>query len=789
MPVKLAIGRHNKPKTTAIDPSSTADPMETHLIACIQESLSLCLFDNAIFLAERLMAEYPKETNVFLLATCYHRANQPHRTFHLLRNLKSPSSRYLFAVVAMHLGKLAEVESALMPIPSTFENVPHGAAGFHLLGKLYQMTNRHANAIVAFSTALKLDPMMWCAFEELCVLGAESETRQYVGDADGIVAELGSQEGGHVDNNNNNNNNKPPSSLSGVTPPTTAGFMTMTSLPTSAAATATATTGGGTGPPLPINMSPVGEQAPSSSAVPTTQYPIIHGFAATGFTTAAVAAATATASTTATVSWHTANRNLPTSALDVGGMPLVTPSPGMAAFITPQGGAGFPSGPPPPPVVPKAGAGSNNNPPSNYSWPHATTPNAVPTFASSTGGGSTGGEKRKFDDGGNPRKVSSKLFADPASVLKRMALLPEAIGTELDQRALAVLAATNIAHAHRNPEGQHQALNILRAIGAGFQAMAFYQCRDALSIFERLPPHHFQTGWVLCQVGRAHFELVEYAEAAKVFSTVRSAEPHRLKGMEYYSTVLWHMKKEIDLSKLAQDMIALDRQSPEAWCVMGNCFSLQKEHENSLRFFQRALQLNPNFPYAYTLSGHEYFANEDFEKGLNCYRNATRTDPRHYNAWFGMGLIYFRQEKYSSAEYHFKKALTINPGSSVLRCYWGMSLTKLERHEDALSTLQQAVDADPRNPLARFERASALAAQNRLDEALTELQALKEVAPTEASVYFQMGKILKRLNKREEAMKCMSVALDLQPPSADTNVIKAALDRVYIGDEEEEDEV
>ena len=360
-----------------------------------------------------------------------------------------------------------------MPIPSTFENVPHGAAGFHLLGKLYQMTNRHANAIVAFSTALKLDPMMWCAFEELCVLGAESETRQYVGDADGIVAEPGSQEEGHVDNNNSN---KPPSSLSGVTPPTTAGFMTMTNLPTSAAAATT--NGGGTGPPLPISMSPVGEQAQSSSAVPTTQYPIIHGFAATGFTTAAAAA---TAPTTATVGLHTGNttvnRNLPASTLGVGGMPLVTPSPGTAAFITPQGGAGFPSGPPPPPVAPKAGAGSNNNLPSNYSWPHATTPNAVPTFASSTGGGSTGGgEKRKFDDGGNPRKVSSKLFADPASVLKRMALLPEAIGTELDQRALAVLAATNIAHAHRNPKGQHQALNILRAIGAGFQAMAFYQC-------------------------------------------------------------------------------------------------------------------------------------------------------------------------------------------------------------------------------------------------------------------------------------------------------------------------
>ena len=46
--------------------------------------------------------------------------------------------------------------------------------------------------------------------------------------------------------------------------------------------------------------------------------------------------------------------------------------------------------------------------------------------------------------------------------------------------------------------------------------------------------------------------------------------------MEYYSTVLWHMRKEMELSQLAQEGVALDRLSPYAWCVMGNCFSLQK---------------------------------------------------------------------------------------------------------------------------------------------------------------------------------------------------------------------
>jgi anaphase-promoting complex subunit 3 len=48
--------------------------------------------------------------------------------------------------------------------------------------------------------------------------------------------------------------------------------------------------------------------------------------------------------------------------------------------------------------------------------------------------------------------------------------------------------------------------------------------------------------------------------------------------------------------------------------VVGNLFSMQKEHETALKHFQKAASIDPNFSYAYTLAGHELVANEDFEK-------------------------------------------------------------------------------------------------------------------------------------------------------------------------------
>lgn len=38
-----------------------------------------------------------------------------------------------------------------------------------------------------------------------------------------------------------------------------------------------------------------------------------------------------------------------------------------------------------------------------------------------------------------------------------------------------------------------------------------------------------------------------------------------LQGMELYSTVLWHLKRDIELAHLAQHVLSVDRLAPEAW--------------------------------------------------------------------------------------------------------------------------------------------------------------------------------------------------------------------------------
>jgi len=244
----------------------------------------------------------------------------------------------------------------------------------------------------------------------------------------------------------------------------------------------------------------------------------------------------------------------------------------------------------------------------------------------------------------------------------------------------------------------------------------------------------------------------------------------------------------VALCYLAKRALDFERVSPHACCVVGNCFSLQKEHDTALKFFQRAIQLSPDFAYAHTLSGHEYSANDDFEKAMASYRSAIRIDERHYNAWYGLGNIYYRQEKYDFAEHHLQKALEINPSSSPLYCYLGMALHANQKTLQALEKLSAAIEIDHKNPLARFQKAQVLICMEppQYDLALKELLQLVEMAPKEGSVYQMLGKVYKRLGHTSRALDCLNRAVDLSPK--DAQQIKGAISNLEKEDNAEEEE-
>jgi anaphase-promoting complex subunit 3 len=218
----------------------------------------------------------------------------------------------------------------------------------------------------------------------------------------------------------------------------------------------------------------------------------------------------------------------------------------------------------------------------------------------------------------------------------------------------------------RDREALEWLLDLFRRFGAGYSQIGRFHCAQALETFMAIPTAQRETPWVLAQIGKAHYERSEFAEAEKMFMRIRDKVPSYMEDMEVFSNVLWQLKKETELSYLAHTLMDQDRLSPQAWCAIGNAFSLQREHDQAIKCFSRATQLDPKFAYAFTLQGHEHVTNEEYDKAMLAYRHAISADKRHYNGWYGLGQVFEKMGKYDVAERHYRSAAHINPHNALL---------------------------------------------------------------------------------------------------------------------------
>eukprot|EP00051_Salpingoeca_urceolata_P021552 m.339681 g.339681 ORF g.339681 m.339681 type:complete len:718 (-) comp19820_c0_seq7:2428-4581(-) len=698
----------------------------------VDHALECFLFEDAIFLAERMHAQEQSEASLLKLATTYYQAGQPARAYALLNGQTHPDCRYLFARCCLDLNKLQEGELALtgglFPGNHSILDLSHKrGAAYLLLGQICRRSNRTEEAAQHYSRCMASNPMLWTAFQGLCDAGAPAPNPQTVYEVKAKPSQTAA------------------ASVAATPAPLAQPKFHMDTPATPGDAPTT------TMQAPPLSQLRLSKPGPALADGSTPRTPGVGMFSLAGGSAA-----------------------VPTVSS------LGTPSP--SAFITPSPAvAGVPAGrPAAPATAPRAREKAPRKQPLPSKLSFVETPSAP----------------------SSPVRRSNRLFSSSSKSTARQPPRKQAGGKK--KIRLAASASTVESKLKVSETAEHvpatvivnddgDAMEVMQCLALGYQALSAYRCKEAIAHFQQLPSDHFNTGWVLCQVGRAYFELADYKTADQMFRLARRHEAHRVAGMEIYSTVLWHLRNDTALSYLANEVLAAGKQSPEAWCVVGNCFSLQKEHDAAVKFFQRAIQIDSSFTYAYTLLGHEYVYTEDFVKAMACFRCAIRNDPRHYNAWYGLGMIYYRQEKHDLAEYHFQRAVSINPGSSVLLCYLGLVQHAQLKSAVALTTLQRAGNLDPRNPLVRFNKAMILFATDRNEEALKELAELQRLAPRESSVYFLTGKVYKKMGQHDQALIHFSWAMDLDPKGS-TNLIKDAIDQHQVedeglsGDEEEDDE-
>lgn len=143
--------------------------MAVVLKGLVQHFMSISLYENAIFYAERLYYEAPTAESLHLLALCYYRMGKVNQTYLLLREashrLSSADNKYLYALACIALDKLYDAENTLQVVDGNglpkltldaMQKVPGKASGVYLLGKICKRQHKKEMAMDYFKLSLQV---------------------------------------------------------------------------------------------------------------------------------------------------------------------------------------------------------------------------------------------------------------------------------------------------------------------------------------------------------------------------------------------------------------------------------------------------------------------------------------------------------------------------------------------------------------------------------------------------------------------------------------------------------
>ncbi|OII74909.1 uncharacterized protein cubi_03040 [Cryptosporidium ubiquitum] len=310
----------------------------------------------------------------------------------------------------------------------------------------------------------------------------------------------------------------------------------------------------------------------------------------------------------------------------------------------------------------------------------------------------------------------------------------------------------------------HSLISMIQLLSKLTHQMEWYLCHNFLKTIDNIPDNISEMGYVRELHVKALFESNQWQECINICKCIDYETNYNLwiKCLDIYSSCLWQLSRSIDLINLSNLILKIvEKNIPQLWIVVGNCFSLHKEYESSIKCFKRAIQYDNRYVYAYTLIGHELSIIEKYDEAIQMYQKALKIDPRCHRAHWGIGYVWFKREEYYQAKNHFNMALKVVPNNSTLIHYLGLCYLTTHDFLSAYNTFQKGILKDQRNPWLKYHAGIVLLELERYEEALTMLTAAHRLASNEPNIHLYLGKTFSQLGRKDKALRHLNIAFDL----------------------------
>jgi len=152
-----------------------------------------------------------------------------------------------------------------------------------------------------------------------------------------------------------------------------------------------------------------------------------------------------------------------------------------------------------------------------------------------------------------------------------------------------------------------------------------------------------------------------------------------------------------------------------------------RDFENALKWYSKAIELNPKFTRAYFNRGVVHCELNENYKAIADYSKAIEFDPSYVKAYNNRGSVYNDLKKYDEAIADYNKAIELDPSYVMAYNNRGNSHRGLKKYDETIADYSKAIELDPSYVRAYRNRANVYNALNMPAEADADRKKVKEL--------------------------------------------------------------
>lgn len=336
------------------------------------------------------------------------------------------------------------------------------------------------------------------------------------------------------------------------------------------------------------------------------------------------------------------------------------------------------------------------------------------------------------------------------------------------------------------------------------------QTGSAAAIFEKLEEKYPGNTYFQQHQAILHIQSHDNGAAAQIFENIRKADPSIVDCMDRYARVLCKKKDFNKLNELAESLMILDDQRPEAWNTLALYYDARGDKEKAVMFVDKAITLNQRYAYSQILRGSIMLVDKRPEHAAVSFFRAKDIYP-DMDSMEGLVESYIRSGRNREAIASAKEAIAMAPRDPRALTLVGLALAsgpgdpqedvKHQGLEMAKRTLFKALAVHPGHNRALMALVDIHAQEKNYEACVGLLQKGLDgsiYAPKDpidqAQILYRLGVMYSTAENYKEAIDVLQQASVLDPELSDVQrqinrieKIMRGLDPNETGDEIMED--